>query len=255
MEELQQLYGPGFNPADYGVDNPLVHTDQTTGSETVYYFTTNDWNLSELSGQYNIHKRYPDAPKPPNDENLWLPEDLTDDGHLKYYEYEYTIENLLPSMPLYVSVTAFDYGSPRVNLPSLETSPRLNMILEFPLNSSAQAQANDDPIIVYPNPYRSDGDYRGRGYEARDRPNIIPERTREIHFVNLPLVCTISIYSLDGDLVRKLEHNRPDGGERSMHASWNVLSRNLQPVTSGIYYWVVEEPDGATHVGKLAIIM
>ncbi|MBN4076373.1 hypothetical protein JYT16_01510 [Gemmatimonas aurantiaca] len=254
LEELHQLYGNTFDPFDYGVDNPLVASDESTGLETIYYFTTTDWNYDDLTTATGIHKRFPNALKPPTDENLWTPDDFTEGGHLKYYEYEYVVENLLPSMPLYVSVSAFDYGAPSVNLPSLESDPRVNMIQEYPLKTAQKALADGDPIIVFPNPYRADGNYREGGFEAVGRQNFIRERTRKIHFINIPLVCTISIYSIDGDLVGYLEHNRPDGGARAIEESWNVLSRNLQPVVSGVYYWVVEEPDGSTQIGKLAII-
>jgi hypothetical protein len=65
----------------------------------------------------------------------------------------------------------------------------------------------DSKAYVYPNPYRGDAGYRDLGFEGRledDRPDY---RVREIHFANLPPKCTISIYSLDGDLIRELEHD------------------------------------------------
>ncbi|HSG99979.1 MAG TPA: hypothetical protein VLB27_08020, partial [candidate division Zixibacteria bacterium] len=255
LEELQALYGPTFYPQDFTIDNPLVARGDAPGETTLYYFTTTDWNRNELNVPGSIRKRFPDAPPPPSDPDLWTPDDLTEEGLPKFYEYEYTIEDLLPSIPIYVSVTAFDFGSPRVDLPSLETIQTLNMVREFPLQSTAAALAAGDPVVVYPNPYRIDGNYRAKGFEGRGREQAPDERVREIHFINLPLVCDIFIYSLDGDMVRQIQHHRPEGGPESMHDSWNVLSRNLQPVVSGIYIWVVKEPDGAVQMGKLAIIM
>ena len=74
-----------------------------------------------------------------------------------------------------------------------------------------------------------------------------------IHFANLPRVCTIYIYSLDGDLIRQLEHNYPEGGPEAMHEEWNMITRNTQLVETGLYYWVVESEKG-TQIGKFVII-
>jgi hypothetical protein len=97
-----------------------------------------------------------------------------------------------------------------------------------------------------------DGDYSARGFENRNR-NLPTERARRINFANLPRQCTISIYSLDGDLVRSWEHDYPEGGPASMHDSWDLITRNTQAAVSGLYYWVVESED-RTQIGKLVII-
>ncbi len=255
LDELKAIYGPRFNPLNYDIDNPLVAKDPETGVDETYYFATMDWNQSSLVARDGIRKRFPNAPKPPFEEALWSANDLTEDGFLKFYEYEFILENLLPSVPLFVSVTAFDYGSPSVKLPSLETNPTLNSIREYPLIAAQEAQKQGLPVIVYPNPYRVDGNYRETGFEGRGLEDFPLERTRRVNFINLPLVCTISIYSLDGDLVRQVSHDRADGGAEATHDSWDVISRNLLPVVSGIYYWVVETPAGETQMGKIVLIM
>ncbi|HSG99777.1 MAG TPA: hypothetical protein VLB27_06995, partial [candidate division Zixibacteria bacterium] len=110
-------------------------------------------------------------------------------------------------------------------------------------------------VIAFPNPYRVDGNYRAKGFEGATRTDLRDERVRAINFINLPPVCTITIYSLDGDLVRTIEHESSPDDPRAMHASWDLISRNTQPVVSGIYYFVVETPDGRTQIGKLVLIM
>jgi hypothetical protein len=107
-------------------------------------------------------------------------------------------------------------------------------------------------VYVYPNPYRVDAGYTEDGYENR-KANVIADRARRIHFANLPNVCIISIYTPDGDLVRKLRHNYPEGGPEAMHETWDLINRNVQAVESGLYYWVVES-DQRTQIGKLVII-
>jgi hypothetical protein len=204
-----------------------------------------DWNQSDLNNPNLIHKVYPEALK--NDSS-----DTTDEGFLRYYEYEYVIPNLQPSVPYYFSVTAFDYGSLNVDLGALESSPLVNAVLEFPLPSAETVEEQGLEVIVYPNPYRIDGGYAASGYENRDRTKSA-ERAREIHFANLPRVCTIRIFSIDGDLIKQIDHNEPDGGPGSQEEVWNVISRNTQAVVTGIYLWHVES-DMGEQLGKLVII-
>ncbi len=259
LEELKGLYGQFFNPLDFGIDNPFQVTDNGTGEMKTFYFAAQDWNQDELLGAYDfprpgyIRKRF-DVPRPSKNPNDWLPSDTTDDGFLKYYEYEIILDNLLPSVPVYVSVTAFDFGSPESGLSSLESSPLSNAVQEFPLVTAAEAKAQKLEVIAYPNPYRSDGNYRADGFEGLEDEDLPDERVHAINFINLPPVCDIHIYSLDGDLVRTVQHNFPQGGPRSMHDKWDLITRNTQLAVSGIYYFVIETPDGATQIGKLALI-
>ena len=85
-----------------------------------------------------------------------------------------------------------------------------------------------------------------------DRPD---NRVREVNFENLPPKCTISIYSLDGDLVRSIDHDIPESDPNYHHDSWDLITRNTQEPVSGLYYWVVEASDGRTQIGKLVLIM
>ncbi len=71
----------------------------------------------------------------------------------------------------------------------------------------------------------------------------------------LPPRCTIRIYSLDGDLVRELEHDVDQSDGTGNHHTWNLTTRNTQMLVSGLYYWTVEMPGGAVQMGRLAVIM
>jgi hypothetical protein len=258
-DQLVLLYSdgmPGWMPETYTRNNPLLF-----GSDSLFAFEPQDFNQSEPGVSTPIAKRYPDAPKPPVLEPDSIPVDqrdlyLTEDGRFKFYEYEYEIENLLPTVPYFVNVTAFDYGSPSSGLPSLETSKTVNAKTAFALHTSETAQALGEEIYVWPNPYRGDADYLAQGFEGRfsQFSNPIPDRERRIHFANLPPRATIKIYSLDGDLVSEFEHDKASSDPTSMHAEWDMITRNTQAVVSGIYYWVVEAEDGKTTIGKLVII-
>jgi len=241
-DSLRAMYGSDFDPSPY-YDEFHYFTDPYSG--VLRYFVKQDWNQSDLSNPLGIHKVYPEASK--ND-----PTDTTAEGNLRYYEYEYTIPNLQASVPYYFSVTAFDYGSLKVALGELETSPLLNAVQEYPLPGAEAVEEQALEVIVYPNPYRIDGGYAAAGYENRERIHSA-ERSRTIHFANLPKVCTIRIYSIDGDLIKQIDHDRPDGGPGSQEETWDVISRNTQSVVTGIYLWHVESEMGE-QLGKLVII-
>ena len=72
-------------------------------------------------------------------------------------------------------------------------------------------------------------------------------------FYNVPDTCTVSIWSLDGDLVRKLEHRAHPSSSEATVVVWNLITRNTQAVKTGIYIWSIESRFG-TDVGKLVII-
>jgi len=250
LAELRGLYGPEFDPSEYTRVHPFVDNGR------YFYFDPQDYNASDLSSQNGIHKVFPESINPGLDTSLWQAEDLVFDYGRplpKFYEYEFVLDDILPTVPYYVAVTAFDFGSPGAGLTALETSPLSNMIMEYPLTASDSAAAEGSGAYVYPNPYVDDGDYAARGYENRDR-SLAPDRARRIHFANLPHQCTITVYSLDGDLIRQWEHDYPEGGPGSMHDSWDLISRNTQAVVSGIYYWTVQDRQGNSQIGKLVII-
>ncbi len=257
-QELTCLYGAscddaGFDPLDYSVNSPL----RLSGfGDSLFYFEAQDYNASQFGITTDIAKRFPDAPYPSSlVPDSALPEELTEDGYLKYFEYEFTITDLLSTVEYWLNVTAFDYGSPESGLPSLETSVSLGAKSAYAIAVPPDDPSADLNVYIYPNPYRIDDDYRGRGFEGRTedfRPN---DRVRTINFANLPPRCTIRIYTIDGDLVREIEHNMPVSDPKYTHDSWDMITRNTQLVVSGLYYWAIETPDGRTQVGKLVIIM
>ena len=259
---LDSLYGDGsgtWRPEPFTRTSPYI---MPGFPDSVFAFAPQDFNRSLPGVTSDIAKRYPTAPKPPTLDPEAIPEDerdlyLTDDGFFKYYEYEVAIENLLPTVPYFVNATAFDFGSPSSGLPSLETSRTVDAKSAYALPSASEVAEQDLQVYVWPNPYRSDGDYLERGFEGRFSryAEPIPDRERRVHFANLPPRCTIRIYTLDGDLVREKEHDVDASDPMSPQDEWDLISRNTQMVVSGIYYWIVEEPDGSTQMGKLIIIM
>lgn len=254
-EELVRLYDDTtdnirFDPLRYNRNrtfSPPGHPD------SVFYFEAQDYNVSELGVETDIRKVYPDQPYPSSlDPDSAAPSELTVDGYLKYFEYEIIIEDLLPSVPYYVNVTAFDFGSPVAGLPSLETSVLNNYVKAYPLTPGTETQKSHREIYVYPNPYRVDAAYGPGGYERRGGDTPV-EKARLLHFGNVPPRCTIRIYSLDGDLVKKIDHNEPVASATSSHATWDLITRNRQLAVTGLYYYIVESSHG-TDIGKFVII-
>ena len=64
---------------------------------------------------------------------------------------------------------------------------------------------------------------------------------------------TIRIYTVSGDLVQELHH---DGTEGSGQVSWNLMSRNLQEIVSGVYLYSVQADDARFEdfVGKFVVV-
>jgi len=250
LDSLRQLYhNPDFDPRFYTRLNPMNIND------TLYHFEPHSYNASSLCCMDNIHKLYPNAVDPGTDPSTWRDEDVTyehGEPFPKYHEYEYVFDSLLPTIPYWVAVSAYDFGFAGGNIPSKESDPLNNLVLEMAQTPADTVTKYQLDAFVYPNPWRWDGRYSQLGYENRDGMEI-PARSRRIHFSNLPPVCTISIHSIDGDLIRVLEHYYPEGGPASMHDSWDMITRNTQLVESGIYYYVIES-EGRTQIGKFVIL-
>ncbi|MCH7690969.1 MAG: hypothetical protein IIA17_08000 [candidate division Zixibacteria bacterium] len=251
LDSLRVIYDDqNFDPLIYRVNSPL-----NWGGEQ-YYFTPQDFNVSELGETGTIRKAYPNVTAVPGtDPSLWDPAEITyEHGEPlpMYYEYEFEIENLLPTVPYYVSITTFDFGSPISGLPALETDILNNMIAEYPLETVDAVIQNELDVFIYPNPYRSDREYEDRGFENLGT-DLASDKFKRIHFANLPAKCRISIYSLDGDLIREIFHDKNPAEPSASHDTWDIISRNTQTVVSGLYYWVVES-DTRIQMGKLVII-
>jgi len=257
LEQLRCLYGelPDrcadllFDPRRYAITYPFYFRGYP---DSIFAFAPHDGNRSRFGVNTPIKKIYPDATKPLPGDTV-KPEALTPDGYLKYYEYEFTFDNLLPTIPYYINVTAFDFGSPKIGLTALENSKTVGVKHAYPLGEDSDTAANRQ-VYVYPNPYRGNAGYRRDSYEGRGEGDRIDDRLRAIHFANLPAKCIIRIYTLDGDLVRAIKHDMEPSDPNSSHDMWDLINRNIQMVVSGLYYWTVEDNSGNVQMGKLVIL-
>ena len=166
----------------------------------------------------------------------------------RYWDYEFEME-VFPAQPIWFAVTAFDVGDPQTGLQPLEASKLVNATEVYPVDNWETVEGEGLKVMVYPNPYRTDGGYQADKYEPG---GIYGKRIR---FVNLPPRCTIRIYSLDGDLVQTLHHERNADDLDATIDEWNLISRNTQAVVTGIYLFSVEDKDtGENQVGKFVIL-
>ncbi len=176
-----------------------------------------------------------------------------------YYKFENTaILSGWPEKNTF-AITSYDFGDPNTGLESLESS-----ILENKTFVIGGKQPNNDfefKVGVYPNPYRTSAEWDGPG----------GVRDRMIWFTGLPSKSVVRIYTLAGELVKKIEHNSEtydgsdiqrleeisqqnvvfSGGE---HA-WDLITDDDQAIATGLYLYSVKDSDtGKLKTGKFLII-
>ncbi len=185
---------------------------------------------------------------------------IVDGEQLTYGVYEVSLSNLQASVPLYFAITTFDFGDYEKNLEPMESSPANNSQYGQPIYSADVVKDSGIKVSVYPNPYKiayNDAfghrtNYFAEGYEGYGNP-VMTEYDRRIHFINLPDTATIRIYTLAGDLIREIHHPDRFLTTYSSEVGWDLISRNAQPVTSGIYIYRVDSRSGS-QIGKIVII-
>jgi hypothetical protein len=92
--------------------------------------------------------------------------------------------------------------------------------------------ASIENAYVFPNPYRGAG---ARGADG-------------VMFAGLPEQATIRVFTVQGTLVRKIEHRDPSGGTR-----WDLTNEDGEPVASGVYLFTIHSGEDVVR-GKLAVM-
>jgi hypothetical protein len=65
----------------------------------------------------------------------------------------------------------------------------------------------------------------------------------------VPARCTIKVFTVAGDLVWEEEHDGAGG-----NIEWDTRNQSGEDVSSGIYIYRVEDPNGGQVYGRLVII-
>ncbi|GAB4325041.1 MAG: hypothetical protein Kow0074_18410 [Candidatus Zixiibacteriota bacterium] len=182
------------------------------------------------------------------------------DDTLTFGIYRAGLSGFNAGVPLYIGVSAFDYGDIMRDFPASESSPSAEVeYVEF-INTPDVVVDSGLRVTIFPNPYKlayrsglgNWTSYYQEGYEGRGVEEFA-EQDRRIHFINLPDTATISIYTLDGDLVRRIHHPDPFLTTYPSSVGWDLVTRNVQAAVSGIYIWKVDSRLGS-QTGKLVII-
>ena len=187
-----------------------------------------------------------------------LQEPVTFPGDTIEYWYKFELDNLLNGWQYIFSVTAFDEGDLSNNLLPLESSPLANF--ERVLPGTPAVEDADVQVGVYPNPYYGEAYWDGSS-----------ERLRKIYFFNLPAVCEITIYTLAGDIVKRIQHTGESNGSdirwfetfasdgkqklAGGEQPWDLISDSDQAIATGMYLFTVKDQnDGDIKTGKFLII-
>jgi hypothetical protein len=170
-----------------------------------------------------------------------IPRDSTQPGG---YNYQWTDTAATKNFFYYsYSVTVLDVEnleSQPAFLPA-DKSASENTVEARPVNAP---RASLDNIKVVPNPYIISATWERK----RLGDPKLGEPIRDIAFTNLPAVCTITIYTLDGNLVKTIEHVNGQGTE-----FWDLRSFSNQLIATGVYFYHVKS-DAGDRVSKFAVV-
>ncbi len=172
------------------------------------------------------------------------------EGGMEYYKF--VDSNIHNGMHYFYSVSAYDHVliNNQPVRPGYYGDPSSNFQYTTPLSNSQQSETfTEKEVYVVPNPATASSMEPWTLKPNQDDPTGI-----KVEFRNLPKCrSTVRIYSIAGDLVEILYHDGSDG-----HGTlpWDLVSRNGQDVTSGVYLFSVEPDDGdfQRSIGKFVVI-
>lgn len=172
------------------------------------------------------------------------------EGGLQYYKYvDTSVHN---GMHYFYSVTAYDHvisgGVP--TKVGYYGDPSSNFSYIVPLSDAQPTETlKEDEIYVVPNPATV-----GAMEPWQLEPNEDDPTGIKVEFRNLPAGrSTVRIFTVAGDLVEVLYH---DSSLSHGTLEWDLVSRNGQDVTSGVYLFSVEPEDTSIErtIGKFVVI-
>ncbi|MGD8414012.1 MAG: hypothetical protein PVF33_07255 [Candidatus Latescibacterota bacterium] len=170
--------------------------------------------------------------------------------------YRYVDRSIHRGRPYFYSVTAMDHafageeGSAEL-APGKAGDPSSNFVFVEPQTPSQPDWSyQEGEVYVVPNPATTESMQPWTLEPNNDDPTGI-----KVEFRNLPMdKGTIRIYTLAGDLVQELPF---DGRTGVGTVEWDLVSRNYQDVTSGIYLFSVETETNkafSRKIGKFVVI-
>ncbi len=134
------------------------------------------------------------------------------------------------------TATGYSFAPEPVRNPAV---PGLSLLVNVTAPAQLSTRTDLAKVHTVPDPY-----YVRSAFELGPSNKVL-------RFVNLPNQAVVRIFTLNGTLVRVLTHNDVQGGGE---LSWDLRNRNNQFVASGVYFFVVEAPNGDTHTGKFTVV-
>ncbi len=190
-------------------------------------------------------------------------------AHYPVGRYRYVDTSVINGMPYFYALSAYRLAQGnkgKEELHSLAVATEQDLVVPQTISRSALAKGG---VRVVPNPYIDHADWdltpAATGY-------LSPTGTK-LEFQGLPRgKYTIRIFTLSGDLVKQISSDDPEArrvlqpeeavtdrshivlNENDGAASWNLVTRNGQDVTSGVYVYTVEAPAQSTISGKFIVV-
>lgn len=166
----------------------------------------------------------------------WLNNEFPIDPNLYTYGTDFKVGDTIS-----LKVSGGAYGLP---LPGAKV--RFKVSPSKPENNNYTDQ-HLNQVTVVPNPYYISHQMQKSPYDSK------------LFFTKLPPVCTISIYTATGDLVRTIEHNETvagaDGPDKHAVDVWDLLSSNKQRVQSQTLVALIKTPNGAESVVQFTVVV
>ena len=212
-ESIKNAFGID-NPENHDINNPAPYGDH------YYYFEPAGENNYDLTDPLGIHKLFATATYPSTENpRFGEPDELTDDGFLKFFEYEYVIQNLDPGGQYHINVQIMRYRY--TGALSEDT-----LVGGTGTVFTKQPTGNDEPEeLILPGEFSLE----------QNRPNPFNPIT-EISF-SLPRAATIrlEIYNILGQKVIELGNGFYEAGKHSK--IWNGTDSNGKTVSTGVYFY------------------
>ncbi len=218
-ERIKTAFGID-NPEEHDIDNPAPY-----GSGYLYFEPAGENNAldNDLSG---IHKLYPGSPYPSiENPRFAAPEELTDDGFLKYFDYEYLIQNLDPGVKYHIEIKNLRY----LFNGTLYENPIIGSPDTVVTRQSTEIGDPDNGTL--PESYSLD----------QNRPNPF-NPTTSINFT-LPRASNVKleIYNILGQKVLELANGFYEAGTYSEF--WDGNDSNGKNVSTGVYFYQLSVDD------------
>ena len=208
--------------------------DLVTGEEVKYGFRENLPLTTVPTGHFSAK------------DEIWFMEDLPNDSTIVTF---YLLNNSMNDSTDFINYYSRTLGSGDTLYlyadHQFTSANRFRFSVKSHKVNLEQAKASLDRIRVVPNPYVAATPLEPRNtYRSGRGP-------RKIQFIHLPQKCTIRIYTIDGTLIKTLEH---DAYIRDGIEEWNLLTKDQMDIAYGLYIYHVDAPGIGQHVGRFIVI-